>query len=168
MNSNSLITNKRQYIRALILKMFVQFGKQEEIDRMNVYIDELISSGYGDISLTSMVEKACRECKYLPSISDILSPVEGKNKIDEPKKLSYSERKSLVGTCTFNLCWGDGYLTVEKPNGYEYQFRCPCRYGQAIQYEVNEITKDGEKKEVGVIPTWNDSMRKSKGYKLIN
>lgn len=168
MSLNEVIVNNRQNVKAIVLKLFVRYGKESNIERMNIYVDDLINTGYSDVEINSLVDKSILTACYLPTIADILNPVDGTLKKHENKKLSYLDIKNNVGKCSFNLCWGDGFLTIEKPNGLEYLYRCSCKIGQEKEHDLKATKQDGSTYIYGVMPTWNKHMEKSHGYKLIN
>ena len=58
-----------------LIRMFILYGKELNTKRLQLYLDELMDTGFRLEMLRDLIGKAIKTCEFLPSIANILKPV---------------------------------------------------------------------------------------------
>ncbi len=67
--------NDRELISQYVLKMAIAYGAKETENRLKVYVDYLVDQKIKPVQVRVLVEKAIKECKFFPTIAEILQPL---------------------------------------------------------------------------------------------
>ena len=65
----------REAIKTIILKLFVSYGQEKQAQRMTVYTDDFCQMGIKPEELNQLITVAKQNCKYLPTIAEIIEPI---------------------------------------------------------------------------------------------